>query len=76
MSNIRRKIIKRVKKQAMPYIKSALKTGANTVSEQLLIVADDLDQPIDEIMEKVGNALKCGLIAAGQEIARKQAKAR
>lgn len=73
MSNIRKKIIKQVKKQAMPYIKTAFRTGANTVSEQLLSAASDVDQPIDSLFDRLKTAVKSGFLAAGQEIAQGRA---
>jgi hypothetical protein len=68
MSNIRRKIVKRIKKKSKPLIKAALTSGADNIGKRLLDAVSDVNQPSDILLGKLFTALKSGVLATGHEI--------
>jgi hypothetical protein len=72
MSNIRKKIIKRVKKKSKPLIEAALRSGANKIGNRLLDATSDVNQPSDILLDKLFTALKSGVLATGQEIVKEE----
>jgi hypothetical protein len=54
------------------FILMALKTSANHIGSGLLNAVADANQPTDVALSNIVAALKTGVVAAGQEIARER----
>ncbi|MDQ6421685.1 hypothetical protein RB620_19855 [Paenibacillus sp. LHD-117] len=66
------KFAKLIKKEVLPVVESALKSGANNFGRELLNAVEDGNQPSDIVFGNIVSALRSGVIATGQQVVKER----